>query len=84
MPGAIVGGLLGWAFSGSMITAGLATSVLGAVMIGASVGSLFDAPSLDLGDTTPNYSFGPVSNTKSQLRFIPTLVGNTPFCSITC
>ena len=41
MPGAIVGALAGWAFSGSIIAAGLATSILGAVMIGASIGSLF-------------------------------------------
>ena len=75
MPGAIVGGLLGWAFSGSIIAAGLATSILGAVMIGASIGSLFDAPDLDIGSTTPNYSFGPISNTKSQLLPIPLVYG---------
>ena len=67
MPGAAIGALVGWAFSGSIIAAGLATSVLGAVLIGASIGSLFDAPDLDIERTTPNYSFGPISNTKSQL-----------------
>ena len=75
MPGAIIGALAGWAFSGSIIAAGLATSILGAVMIGASIGSLFDAPDLDLGSTTPNYSFGPISNTKSQLLPIPIVYG---------
>jgi len=75
MPGAIAGALVGWAFSGSIIAAGLATSVLGAVLIGASIGSLFDAPDLDIGNTTPNYSFGPISNTKSQLLPIPLVYG---------
>lgn len=75
MPGAIIGALAGWAFSGSIIAAGLATSILGAVMIGASIGSLFDTPDLDLGSTTPNYSFGPISNTKSQLLPIPIVYG---------
>ncbi len=75
MPGAIVGALAGWAFSGSIIAAGLATSILGAVLIGASIGSLFDAPDLDIGNTTPNYSFGPISNTKSQLLPIPLVYG---------
>ena len=75
MPGAAIGALVGWAFSGSIIAAGLATSVLGAVLIGASIGSLFDAPDLDIGNTTPNYSFGPISNTKSQLLPIPLVYG---------
>ena len=75
MPGALIGAALGWAFSSTIIGWGLAATVFGAVMIGASLGSLFDAPSLDMGGTTPNYNFGPLSNTKTQLLPVPIVYG---------
>ena len=75
MPGAAIGALLGFAFSSTIIGWGLAASWLGAVIIGASIGSLFDAPSIDLSGSTPNYAFGQLSNTKSQLLPIPIVYG---------
>lgn len=75
MPGAAIGALLGFAFSGSIIGAGLAATWLGAVMLGASIGSLFDAQEIDFGSSTPNYSFGQLSNTKSQLLPVPVVYG---------
>lgn len=75
MPGAAIGALIGAAFSSTIIGWGLAATWLGAMMIGASIGSLFDAPSLDIGGSTPNYSFGQLSNTKSQLLPVPIVYG---------
>ncbi len=75
MPGAAIGALLGAAFSSTIIGWGLATTWLGAVMIGASIGSLFDAQEIDLGSSTPNYAFGQLSNTKSQLLPVPIVYG---------
>ncbi len=75
MPGAAIGALLGFAFSSTIIGWGLAATWLGAVIIGASIGSLFDAPSIDLSGSTPNYAFGQLSNTKSQLLPIPIVYG---------
>lgn len=72
---AIVGGLLGWAFSGALIGWGLVTTAFGAIMLGASLGSLFKPR--DMGDfsNSPTYSFGPISNTMSQLVPIPVIYG---------
>lgn len=75
MPGAAIGALLGAAFSSTIIGWGLAATWLGAVMIGASIGSLFDAQEIDLGSSTPNYAFGQLSNTKSQLLPVPIVYG---------
>lgn len=75
MPGAAIGALLGAVFSSTIIGWGLAATWLGAVMIGASIGSLFDAQEIDLGSSTPNYSFGQLANTKSQLLPIPIVYG---------
>ena len=71
MPGAAIGALLGLGFSSMLGAAGIGTifgiSVGTLWLVGASIGSLFDAPSIDLGGSTPNYAFGQLSNTKSQL-----------------
>jgi hypothetical protein len=79
MAGAAIGALLGFGMSGALAAAGITTifgmSVGTLWLLGASLGSLFDAPDLDLGSTTPNYSFGPLSNTKSQLLPIPIVYG---------
>ena len=75
MPGAAIGALLGAVFSSTIIGWGLAATWLGAVMIGASIGSLFDAQEIDLGSSTPNYAFGQLSNTKSQLLPVPIVYG---------
>ncbi len=76
MPGAAIGALLGFAFSSTIIGWGLAATWMGAVLLGASIGSLFDAPDIDLGrGSTPNYAFGPISNTKSQLLPVPIVYG---------
>ena len=70
-----VGALLGWAFSGALIGWGLVTTAFGAIMLGASLGSLFMPR--DMGDfsSSPTYSFGPISNTMSQLVPIPVIYG---------
>ena len=75
MPGAAIGALLGAVFSSTITGWGLATTWPGAVMIGASIGSLFDAQEIDLGSSTPNYAFGQLSNTKSQLLPVPIVYG---------
>lgn len=79
MAGAVIGALLGFAFSGALAGAGI-FSIFGMSigtlwLVGASIGSLFDAPSLDIGGSTPNYAFGQLSNTKSQLLPIPIVYG---------
>lgn len=64
---AAIGALVGWAFSGSLIAAGIVTTAFGAIALGASLGSLFAShDSMDM-SSSPNYSFGPISNTMSQL-----------------
>lgn len=70
-----VGALLGWAFSGALIGWGIVTTAFGAIMLGASLGSLFMPR--DMGDfsNSPTYSFGPISNTMSQLVPIPVIYG---------
>ena len=72
---ALAGALLGWAFSGALIGWGLVTTAFGAIMLGASLGSLFMP--LEMGDlsTSATYSFGPISNTMSQLIPIPVIYG---------
>lgn len=71
----VAGALLGWAFSGALIGWGLVTTAFGAIMLGASLGSLF--VSREMGDfsSSPTYSFGPISNTMSQLVPIPVIYG---------
>lgn len=79
MPGAAIGALLGLVFSSTAVGAGIAgllgVSVGTLWLVGASIGSLFDAPSLDIGGSTPNYAFGELSNTKSQLLPVPIVYG---------
>lgn len=79
MPHAALGALLGMTFATALAGAGY-TSLFGLAlgslwMVGASIGSLFDAPSLDMGGATPNYNFGPLSNTKTQLLPVPICYG---------
>ena len=46
---AAIGALVGWAFSGSLIAAGIVTTAFGAIALGASLGSLFAShDSMDL------------------------------------
>ncbi|OUO90364.1 phage tail protein, partial [Cloacibacillus sp. An23] len=72
---AAIGALVGWAFSGSLIAAGIVTTAFGAIALGASLGSLFAShDSMDL-SSSPNYSFGPISNTMSQLVPIYVIYG---------
>jgi len=79
MPGAAIGALLGFALSATGLGIGIAGFLgisAGALwMVGASLGSLFDGPDIDLGGSTPNYSFGQLTNTKSQLLPIPIVYG---------
>ena len=78
--GALVGGL-GFFAAGGTIAAGLSVfgmtlGLMQCIMISASLGSLFISNSMDLSSgTTPNYTFGPRSNTKSQLLPIPIVYG---------
>lgn len=75
--GAVIGGLLGAAF-GTTMAAGATLWGFSAGtmwMLGASIGSLFDQPSLDFGSSSPNYSFSEVHNSKSQLLPIPICYG---------
>ena len=70
-----IGALAGWAFSGALIGMGLVTTAFGAIALGASLGSLFAShDSMDL-SSSPNYSFGPISNTMSQLVPIYVIYG---------
>lgn len=72
---AAIGALVGWAFSGGLIAAGIVTTAFGAIALGASLGSLFAShDSMDL-SSSPNYSFGPISNTMSQLVPIYVIYG---------
>lgn len=74
---AAIGALAGWAFSGSLIAAHVVASVWGAIALGASIGSLFASHDFDSSDfaNSPNYSFGPISNTMSQLVPIYVIYG---------
>ncbi len=74
--GALAGALLGLGASailpaGTMIF-GFSTGMLW--MVGASIGSLFDAPKLDMGGS-PNNSFGPLQNSETQLTPVPVVYG---------
>lgn len=72
---AVIGALAGWAFSSALIGMGLVTTAFGAIALGASLGSLFAShDSMDL-SSSPNYSFGPISNTMSQLVPIYVIYG---------
>lgn len=72
--GALVGALLGLGASAMGITAFGYT--LGTMWIlGASLGSLFDAASFQIDTATPNYSLDPVSNTLSGSVPVPVAYG---------
>lgn len=72
--GALVGALLGLGASAAGITAFGFT--LGTMWIlGASLGSLFDAASFQIDTATPNYSLDPVSNTLSGSVPVPVAYG---------
>lgn len=64
-----IGALAGWAFSGALVAAEIVANVWGAIALGASLGNLFVTHEFDASDfaSSPNYSFGPISNTMSQL-----------------
>ncbi|MDO5116180.1 MAG: phage tail protein, partial [Synergistaceae bacterium] len=70
-----VGALLGWAFSGVLIGWGIVTTAFGAIMLGASLGSRFMPRDTSDFSSSPTYSFGPISNTMSQLVPIPVIYG---------
>lgn len=74
--GAAFGALGGGIYAGQIIW-GMTMSWVGGMMIGASIGSLFDKTDLDfgVGTNTPNYAFGPVTNTKTQLLPVPIVYG---------
>jgi hypothetical protein len=72
--GALVGAVFGFATGGFTLW-GTTFNVFQAMMMGASIGSLFDQQSLDFGSSSPNYSFGPVTNSKSQLLPVPICYG---------
>ncbi|MCF4152625.1 phage tail protein [Dethiosulfovibrio sp. F2B] len=75
MAGAVIGGLLGAAFGSTLATWGLVSSAGLGWLFGASIGSLFDQPSMDFGSSSPNYSFSEIHNTKSQMLPIPICYG---------
>lgn len=76
-----VGALIGaFVFGGAAMIAGGTLSIFGmslglwqAVMMGASLGSLFDTPSFNA--QSPNYTLNPVSNTTSQIVPVPVVYG---------
>lgn len=76
-----VGALIGaFVFGGAAMIAGGTLSIFGmtlglwqAVMMGASLGSLFDTPSFNV--QSPNYTLNPVSNTTSQIVPVPVVYG---------
>ncbi len=71
-----IGALAGWAFSGGLIAAQIVANVWGAIALGASLGSLFVSHDFDADfSNSPNYSFGPISNTMSQLVPIYVIYG---------
>lgn len=75
MAGAIIGGLLGAAFGETLLGWGLVKSAGLGWLFGASVGSLFDQPSIDFCGSSPNYAFSEIYNTKSQLLPVPICYG---------
>lgn len=74
--GALAGALLGLGASAilpaGMTILGFSTGMLW--LVGASIGSLFDAPKLNLG-SSPSNSFGPLQNTETQLTPVPVVYG---------
>ena len=73
---AAIGALVGWAFSGGLVAAHIVANVWGAIALGASLGSLFVSRDFDADfSNSPNYSFGPISNTMSQLVPIYVIYG---------
>lgn len=77
MAGAVIGGLLGMAFGATMAAGATFLGFAAGTMwiLGAAVGSLFDQPSIDFGNSSPNYSFSEIYNTKTQLLPIPIVYG---------
>ena len=71
-----IGALAGWAFSGALVAAEIVANVWGTIALGASLGSLFVSHDFDADfSNSPNYSFGPISNTMSQLVPIYVIYG---------
>lgn len=76
--GALIGAAFGAAAGGAIAGVfGLTLSWTAGMMLGASIGSLFDKQNMDFGagTNTPNYSFGPISNSKTQLLPVPIVYG---------
>ena len=73
--GAAIGALIGMAAGAAGFTiAGISAGLMWAV--GASVGSLFDKPKISgFSQESPTYSFGPISNPRSQLLPVPIIYG---------
>lgn len=75
--GAVIGALVGLGATGALAGAGIFTvfgvGISTLWMVGASLGSLFDRPSL--GGTSSNYSLDPVRNSMSQLLPVPVVYG---------
>lgn len=78
-----IAGLVGFAAAGGFAAAtgtiavfGMTLGLMQCITIGASIGSLFAASNMDAySSSTPNYAFGPLSNTKSQLLPVPIVYG---------
>ena len=75
--GAAIGALVGMAFGSGMAAGAVFLGFTSGTMwmLGASIGSLFDAPSLDMGGASPSYNFGSFNNTKTQLLPVPICYG---------
>lgn len=76
-----IGALIGaFVFGGAAVIAGGTLSIFGlslglwqAIAVGASLGSLFDAPSFNV--QSPTYSLSPAANTTSQIIPVPVVYG---------
>lgn len=78
--GALIGaafGAIGGGIAAGMTIFGLTMSWSVGMMLGGSIGALFDKSNLDfgVGTNTPNYAFGTLSNTKTQLLPVPIVYG---------
>ncbi len=74
--GALIGAAIGAIFGGGAVIFGVTLTVWQAIAIGASLGSLFDKPDLpSVGQTSANYSFAPLSNTKTSILPVPVVYG---------
>lgn len=71
--GAVVFGGAALIAGGTLAIFGLSLGLWQAVMIGASLGSLFDVPSFNV--QSPNYTLNPVTNTTSQIIPVPVVYG---------